>query len=149
MVIGKISDALFPGATSSEGGDGNTTPPTLTPELGAAGLMVEASQRDGAYTEVERQGVASALMKMFHLPGPKAAALRAQAEALQAESTTVMGFAAAAAQLPGDDRDQLVAALWSLTQSDGSVAPMEQQVMGTVAEAFGLSRERLGALRPR
>ena len=144
MVIGKISDALFPGD-----GDGNTKPPALTPELGAAGLMVEASQRDGAYTEVERQGVTSALMKLFHLPGPKAAALRAQAEALQAESTTAMGFATAAAGLAPDDRDQLVAALWSLTRSDGSVTPMEHQVLGTVAEVFGLTRERLDALRPR
>lgn len=144
MVIGKLSDALFPGD-----GDGNTKPPTLTPEVGAAGLMVEASQRDGAYTEVERQGATSALMKLFRLPGPKASALRAQAEALQAESTTVMGFATAAAGLGPDDRDQLVQALWSLTQSDGSVRAMEHQVMGTVAEVFGLSRERLDALRPR
>ena len=144
MVIGKISEALFPGD-----GEGDAKPPTLTAELGAAGLMVEASQQSGAYTEVERQGVAGALMKLFRLPGPKATALRAEAEALQAQSTTVLGFATAAADLAPDDRDQLVTMLWSLIRSDGSVTATEHQVLGTVATVFGMSRERLEALRPR
>lgn len=144
MVIGKISDALFPGD-----GDGNTKPPNMTPELGAAGLMVEASQRDGAYTEVERQAASAALMKLFHLPGPKAVALRQQAETAQAQSTTAMGFAAAAAGLAPDQREQLVTILWSLTDSDGSAEPFEREILGAVGTVFEMSRDRLDALRPR
>ena len=131
MVIGKIQGTL-----------GDAAPPALTPETGAAGLLLAASGED-ARTEVGRQAVAGALMKLLHVPRPKAAALRAQAEALMAEGAGAERLAGAAASLPADDRDRLVGQLWGLADDAGTLA------LAAVRDAFGLTEERLAALRPR
>ena len=143
MVIDKLSEALFP-----NDGDGNTSPPTLSPEVGAAGLLIEAAHRDGAFTEVEQDLVTAALMKLFRLTNPKAKALREEAASAQAASTTSMTFAAAAKGLPADLREGLVTQMWTVADSDDDLSGMEREVMGTVQTMFGLSRERLLALRP-
>ena len=142
MVIDRISEALFPGD-----GDGETHASRLSPEEGAAGLLIEAAQREGGLTEVERDLVDAALMKLFLLTNPKAKALRVEAEAAQAKSATAMGFAAAAKALPPDQREQLVTHLWAVADSDGSNSAMERELMGTVETVFGLTRERVRALR--
>ena len=115
------------------------------PELGAAGLVAAAGGLGGASTEVERQAVTTALMRLFRLPGPRAAALRAEAEALRAEGVDLAGLAAAAAGLGPDDRDQLVTTLWSLDSQGDAAGP----ALAALAEALGTDGERLEALRPR
>ena len=142
MVIDRLSEALFPGD-----GDGETAAPRLGPEAGAAGLLIEAARREGGLTEVERDLVDAALMRLFMLTNPKAKALRVEAEAAQARSATAMTFATAAGALPADQREQLVTHLWAIAGSDGSTSPMERELMGTVVTVFGLSRERVRALR--
>ena len=142
MVINRISEALFPAD-----GDGETKPPTLSPEDGAAGLLIEAAQREGGLTEVERDLVDAALMKLFRPTNPQAKERRLAAEAAQARNTTAMTFAAAAAQLPPEKREQLVTHLWAVADSDASTSGMERELMGTVETVFGLSRERVAALR--
>ena len=142
MVINRISEALFPGD-----GDGNTQVPALSPEEGAAGLLIEAAQREGGLTEVERDLVDAALMKLFRLTNPQAKERRDAAEAAQTKSTTSMTFAAAAAQLSPEKREQLVTHLWAVADSDGSTSGMERELMGTVETVFGLSRDRVAALR--
>ena len=143
MVIERISDALFPGD-----GDGNTHPPRLSPAEGAAGLLIEAARRDGRYTEIEADLVTASLMKLMHVPKPEAAAMRRAAEAAQEKSTTVMGFAAAAAGLPTDEREQLITAIWAITTSDDHRSQMERELLGTVSEVFEMPRARIDALRP-
>ena len=133
MVIGKLI-----GAKPADG-----PPPVLTPEVGAAGLLIVAAHKDGVSTEVERQQVSAALMKLLHLPGPKAAALRAEAERFEEDAVV---FAQAAADLPPDEREGLVTALWSLSEAGPDDAP--NLVMDAVADAFAVSPERLAALRP-
>ena len=135
MVIGK---------RAGERGRAGTPAPALTPELGAAGLVAAASRRGGVATEVERQAASAALMKLLHVPGPRAAALRAEAEKLDADEASL---AAAAAGLDPDEREQLVGTPWTLSLDGPDDGP--NTVLSAVADAFGLSPERLAALRPR
>ena len=115
-----------------------------SPSLAAAGLLIAAARKDGTLTEVERQSVTAALMKLLHVPGPKAASLRAEAERAEADEASLARTAAA---LDPDDREQLVAALWALSRGAPDDAPTT--LMDSVGEAFGLSPERVAALRPR
>jgi hypothetical protein len=101
-------------------------------EAGAAGLMLAAVGRDA--TEVELDAVDAGLMKLFHLARPKAQALRKGAPGEAAAA------AQAAAGLPPDERERLVTLLWQLGGG-------ESQALGAAAEAFGLSPERVAALR--
>ena len=144
MGIEDLSERVFP-----NDGDGETHPAPLTADIGAAGLLIEASLRDGAYTEVERDLVTGTLMKLFRLPRPKAVELRKTAEAAQARSTTIMGFATSAAKLSADDRAQLVTCLWQILGSDDAEHAPESQVLGTTESVFGLTRQQLLALRPK
>ena len=147
MVIGRISGALSPGGEGAK--PSAPIPDALTPDIGAAGLAVAAGQR-GAYTEVERQRVTNALMKLLHLPGPKAAALRVQAEKLRDDGVALDGFAGAAAGLPPDDRDALVTMLWTLSRPGGaSDAAYGHPVLDVLGVAIGMDADRLAALRPR
>ena len=138
MVIGRITGGPSPTPGA---------PPPLTPELGAAGLIVMAAHRDGVSTEVERQEATAALMKLLHLPGPKAAALRADAEAAEAAGLGEAALAAAAAALPADEREQLVTCLWSLSRLGPDDAATT--VLSAAAAAFDYAPERMTALRPR
>ena len=134
MVIGRLI-----GARAQEG-EGQAV---LTPELGAAGLVIMAGHRDGVSTEVERQEATSALMKLLHLPGPKAASLRAEAERFEEDGDA---FAEAASAMPPDEKEQLVTCLWTLM---GPVPEARPPLLDSVGRAFGLTEERLAALRPR
>ncbi|MBB4658453.1 hypothetical protein [Parvularcula dongshanensis] len=106
----------------------------LSPRAGAAGLLMMAVGGEDA-TEIERDAVDAVLMKLFLLTRPKTAQLRAEAEGADAESA-----AEAARVLDADEKERLVSALWQLG-GDG-------EAMRAVQTRFGLSEERLAALKP-
>ena len=147
MVINRISEALFPGDGPRDEEGARELPP-LSPEAGAAGLLIEAAQREGGLTEVERDLVDAALMKLFRLTNPRAKEMRAAAESAQAASATATGFAAAAAQLPQETREQLITHLWAVADADNMNTQVERELMRTVETVFGMDRARLLALRP-
>lgn len=101
-------------------------------QAGAAGLMLAAIGQDA--TEIETDAVDAGLMKLFMLPRPKAQALRK-------EAASDPGVAASdAASLQTDERERLIGLLWQLGG--------EGAVLTAAGEAFGMTQERLAALRP-
>jgi uncharacterized tellurite resistance protein B-like protein len=119
-----LSERLFPGD-----GDGETSAPAVSPQIGAAGLLIEAAQRDGTYTEVEQDLVAQALMKLFHIGHPAATTLRQEAEEAQVQANNMVRFAAAARALDRPQKEALVVKLWEITESDGETRVPEAQMV--------------------
>ncbi|WOI54023.1 TerB family tellurite resistance protein [Parvularcula sp. LCG005] len=139
----KWMDRIFPNS-----GDGNTQAPSVSPEIGAAGVLVEAAWRDGQYTEVERDIATAAIMKLFLLDNASAARLRQEAEAAQAKASTMMTFAAAARGLPSDKKEALITRLWAIIDSNGSATVPEEHVVRSVIDVLGVPQERGRGLRP-
>lgn len=143
MVLKNFSEWLFPGD-----GDGNTAPPQCTPRVGAAGLLVAAAHRDGRYTDVEKDLVTAALMKLFMLTNPDAKALRQQAEEELFEGQkTFVFFAAAAKQLDRDDQEALITHIWRIVE-EGDETVAEHVFVSSVRGFFGFTRAQAEALRP-
>lgn len=138
-----LSEKLFPGD-----GDGNTHPTDVTPQIGAAALMIEAVHRDGVYTQVEKDLATHALMKLFRLGNAEATELRKQAEKAQSEASYMMRFAVAAGKLDADCKEHLITTLWSLIDSDDRDTIPENFLVRSVIDVMGISHERARALRP-
>lgn len=143
MVIANLSEWLFPGD-----GDGTTAPPQVSPEVGAAGLLIAAAHRDGKYTDVEKDAAAACLMKVFMLTNPDAQALRKEAEkALHEGQRSMMTFAVAAKELDRDDQETLISHLWRLVESDGETVG-ENTLISAIRDVLGFTRQQAEALRP-
>lgn len=143
MVIANISEWLFPGD-----GDGQTAPPQVRSEIGAAGLLVAAAHRDGRYTDVEKDAAAACLMKLFMLTNPDAKALREEAEKeLHEGQRSMMTFAVAAKELDREDQEMLITHLWRLVASDGETTG-ENTLISAVRDVLGFTRQQAEALRP-
>lgn len=143
MMLKWISEKLFP-----NDGDGNTVAPSLSPEVGAAGLLIEAAHRDSTYTEVEKDLATQALMKLFLMDNPAAVALRQEAEMAQSKATTMMGFASAARGLELEVKEALITRLWAITGSDQQDTVAESALVRSVIDVFGISQDRGRALKP-
>lgn len=143
MVLKNLSEWLFPGD-----GDGETHAPKVDPRTGAAGLLVAAAHRDGSYTDIERDTVTAALMKLFMLINPEAKGLREKAEeAILERNRTFMTFAVAAKGLDKEDQENLITHLWRVIESDGETTT-ENVFISSVRSVLGFSREQAEALRP-
>ena len=106
----------------------------LSARAGAAGLLMSSVGGEDA-TEIERDAVDAVLMKLFLLTRPRTAQLRADAAGAPVEDA-----ARAAAALDADEKERLIGALWQLG-GDG-------EAMRAAQDGFGLSDERLAALKP-
>ena len=143
MVLKNISEWLFPGD-----GDGSTAPPSVSVQVGAAGLLVAAAHRDGRYTEVEKDSATAALMKLFHLGNPDASQLRQEAEQELFEGTRgFVTFASAAKQLDREEQEMLIRRIWELVGTDGETLG-ENIFVSSVRDFLGFTRAQADALRP-
>lgn len=119
----------------------------LTAQEGAAGLMVAAAQVDGAYTEVERDAVTKAMMRLFQLASPAAAALREAGEEALTDGDQTIRFAEAARGLDADMREKLLGRVWqTLEANTGECDP--QAFAYRIADCWAMPRDRARALRP-
>lgn len=143
MVIANLSEWLFPGD-----GDGTTAPPAVSPRIGAAGLLVVAAQRDGRFTQMERDVAIAALMKLCHIGNPEAKELLQEAEQELGEGQrSFMTFAVAAKGLERDEQEALITHLWRLVEV-GEETTTENILVSSVRDVLGMTRAQAEALRP-
>lgn len=143
MVIAKLSEWLTP-----DDEENNTHAAKITPQVGAAGLLVVAAHHDESYTDVERDMASAALMKLFHIPNPEAKVMRGQAEEfLFAGERSFVFFAAAAKQLDREDQETLMTQLWRLEGAGGNEAS-ESPLMASVRDFLGFTEAQADALKP-
>lgn len=114
--------------------------PETEADLALAALLVRLARSDGDYSTAEVARIDRVLMQQHGLAAQDAAALRSQAEALEAEAPDTVRFTRALKDaVPLDERADVVQAMWSVALADGQRDEHEDQLMRLVANLLGLS----------
>lgn len=109
-------------------------------DLALAALLVRVARSDGHYASAEVAHIDRILMQRHALPAAAAAALRAQAEQVEAEAPDTVRFTRALkAAVPLEDRTALVEALWAVALADGTRDADEDRLLRLVANLLGLT----------
>ncbi|HMO07439.1 MAG TPA: TerB family tellurite resistance protein [Paracoccaceae bacterium] len=108
--------------------------------LALAALLVRVARADGDYAPQEAARIDRVLAARHGLTPFAAAALRAEAEVLEAEAPDTVRFTRALkAAVPLEERSGLVEALWSVALADGARDAAEDRLLRMVANLLGLS----------
>lgn len=109
-------------------------------QLALAALLVRVARADDSYSDAEAARIDRVLAQDFALPPAAATALRARAEALEAEAPDTVRFTRALkAAVPVDDRAALLTAMWAVALADGARDADEDTLIRTVAPLLGLT----------
>lgn len=119
----------------------------LSPEIGAAGLLLHIAKRDGSYTEIEKDLIIGALMKLFHVLRPAALDHLHAAEEAEQEGVTISQKASAARDLPLEQKEMLLTRLWAMIDGDDKKTSDQMELMRVIADILGMGQERAKSLR--
>lgn len=108
--------------------------------LALAALLVRLARSDGTYAEAEAARIDRVLAARYGLSPFAAAALRAEAEGLEAEGPDTVRFTRALKDaVPVEERAGLMEALWSVALADAARDDSEDTMMRMVASLLGLT----------
>lgn len=108
--------------------------------LALAAVLVRIARTDGLYAVEEVERIDRILMARHDLGPFEAAALRAQAEVLEAEAPDTVRFTRALkAATAVEERVELMQALWSVALADGLRDADEDRLMRMVANLLGMT----------
>lgn len=114
--------------------------PATEARLALAALMVRIARSDGHYAPAEIARIDRLLAQRYGLDAAATAALRAEAEVLEAEAPDTVRFTRALkAAVAHDDRVGLIEALWSVVLADGARDEAEDRLMRMVANLLGIA----------
>lgn len=120
---------------------GTEEPERLDPQdqkLALATLMVRVARADEHYDPVEKDMIDAILRERFGLSDP--AAVRAEAEALEAEASDTVRFTKIIKNtVPYEDREAVVEALWKIVLADGERAAEENALLRQVVSLIGVN----------
>ncbi len=132
--------------------------PLPAPEarLALAALLVRLARADEHYTGDEAARIDRVLVSRYALSPFEAAAVRREAEAVEAEAPDTVRFTRALKDaVPHEDRMGILAALWDVALSDGSRDAEEDALIRLVANLLGvtdrdsaIARQRVEQGRP-
>lgn len=106
--------------------------------LGA--LLVRLARADESYTEDERARIDRILARRYGLSPFEAAAVRADAEELEANAPDTVRFTRALKEaVPHEDRASLMEAMWAVALSDNDRDPREDAMIRVAADLLGVS----------
>lgn len=122
-----------------EGPTGDRLPePDARIALGA--LMVRIARSDGEYAQVEISTIDKALAARYGLSPFEAAALRGQAETLEAQAPDTVRFTRAIKDgVAYEDRLGVIEVLWQVVLADGSRDHEESGLLRLVADLLGVN----------
>jgi uncharacterized tellurite resistance protein B-like protein len=124
--------------------------PAPDAQLALAALLVRLARSDGMYAAEEVERIDRILMRHHRLDAFGAAALRAEAEDLEAMAPDTVRFTQALkAAVTLEERAGLLEALWSLALADGLRDAHEDQMLRLVANLLGLTDVDSGLARQR
>jgi uncharacterized tellurite resistance protein B-like protein len=108
--------------------------------LALAALLVRLARSDGDYAKVEADYIQQILALRYDLPASDAAALRQDAEALEAEAPDTVRFTRAIKDgVAYEDRLGVIEALWALVLADGVRDEEEDALIRMVAPMLGIN----------
>ncbi|WP_102107649.1 TerB family tellurite resistance protein [Oceaniglobus roseus] len=114
--------------------------PDADARLALAALLVRIARTDGDYSAAEVDRIDRVLSRRYALSPFEAAALRRDAEGLEAEAPDTVRFTRAIKEaVPLDHRTEIIESLWEIVLADGSRDAEEDALMRLVAPMLGLN----------
>jgi uncharacterized tellurite resistance protein B-like protein len=114
--------------------------PPADARLALAALLVRIARADGDYAEAEIARIDRILATRHGLSGAEAAALRREAEALEAEAPDNVRFTREIKDhVPYEDRAAVLEAAWSVVLADGVRDHEENGLLRLVASLLGIN----------
>ncbi len=108
--------------------------------LALAALMVRVARSDGDYSQAEMTRIDRILAQRHALTPFAASAMRAEAEALEADAPDTVRFTRALkAATEREDRMALLQAMWSVVLADGNREAEEDSFLRLVANLLGIT----------
>ncbi|PWJ18194.1 TerB family tellurite resistance protein [Jannaschia seohaensis] len=108
--------------------------------LALAALMVRVARSDHDYAAAEIARIDRILMRRHGLNAAEAAALRAEAEVLEAEAPDTVRFTKAIKESVSlEDRIAVIEALWSVVLADGTRDEEENGLLRLLANLLGVN----------
>ncbi|MEL6682306.1 MAG: TerB family tellurite resistance protein [Pseudomonadota bacterium] len=124
--------------------------PDTDARLALAALLVRIARTDGDYAAVEIAQIDQSLIRRYGLDMTQAAALRAEAEALEAQAPDTVRFTRAIKDAVAyEDRVAVMEALWSVVMADGVRDDEEDSMMRMTASLLGVTDQDSHAARLR
>ncbi|MDQ2092502.1 tellurite resistance TerB family protein [Rhodalgimonas zhirmunskyi] len=119
----------------------NTAPlPDEDARLALCALLVRLARADGEYATVEMAQIDRVLARRYALSPFEAAALRTEAEGVEAEAPDTVRFTRAIKDaVPHDDRLAVLEAMWSVVLADGERDMLEDSNMRMIANLLGIN----------
>lgn len=118
--------------------------------LALAALLVRVARADGYYDPAEAARIDVVLRDRYALDDVAAAALRGEAEALEAEAPDTVRFTKAIKDaVPYEDRISVIEGLWSVVLADGQRDHAEDTVLRLVSNLLGVSDQDSALARQR
>ncbi len=108
--------------------------------LALTALLVRIARSDNDYADTEMAGIDKVSAERYGLSPFEAAALRAQAEDLEAEAPDTVRFTRAIKEAVAyEDRLAVVQAMWSVALADGQRTGEEDSLLRLVVSLLGVS----------
>ncbi|WP_224814015.1 TerB family tellurite resistance protein [Hasllibacter sp. MH4015] len=108
--------------------------------LALAALLVRIARSDGDYARVEAENIEHILKHRYAMSDLETAALRQEAEALEAEAPDTVRFTRAIKDaVPYDDRVGVIEAMWAIVLADGTRDEEEDALLRLVAPMLGVN----------
>jgi uncharacterized tellurite resistance protein B-like protein len=124
------------------------TLPDADARLALSALMVRFARSDNDYAEAERARITAIIAERYGLDAAEAEALRADAEALEAEAPDTVRFTRAIKDaVPYEARAAVIEALWQVALADGAREAHEDSLMRLVASLLGLTDQESARAR--
>jgi uncharacterized tellurite resistance protein B-like protein len=118
--------------------------------LALAALLVRIARSDGHYAEEEVRRIDRILVTRYDLSPFSAAALRREAETVEAGAPDTVRFTRALKEAVAyEDRAQLIESLWYVVLADGARDPEEDALLRTVAPLLGVTDQDSARARQR
>ncbi|TFL19847.1 TerB family tellurite resistance protein [Jannaschia formosa] len=114
--------------------------PAPDAKLALAALMVRVARSDGHYASAEVHRIDRILQRRHGLDADEAAALRREAEELEAEAPDTVRFTKAIKDtISLEDRVAVIEALWSVVLADGARDEEEDGLLRLLANLLGVN----------
>ena len=124
--------------------------PDTDARLALAALLVRIARADGQYDDSEIERIDRILAARHGLSDSAAVALRAEAEALEAEAPDTVRFTKAIKEAVAyEDRAGVVEALWQVVLADGVRDSDEDALLRMVAPMLGVNDRDSNLIRKR
>jgi uncharacterized tellurite resistance protein B-like protein len=117
------------------------------PRLAVAVLLVHLAAVDGSVGDEEKRAVRAALQQHFGLEEDVVRELVHEARRRDAEAVDLYHFTSTLAQLPEEERIEIVRMMWQVVFADSQNHELEDNLVWRVAELIGVSARQRTVLR--